>query len=242
MPVDNQRASVWSRPEKRRREHPALSREQIVAEAIRLLDEQGLDALSMRNLGTRLGAGATSLYTHVANKDELLELVVDEVYGEITVAPSEDPADWTGPARQLAVDLRATILRHPWLVAVLGHAGLQHLGPNLMSLVEDILTRFERAGFTLRAGNQAISMLSAYVVGITTTEAAWLTMLARGGHDEVELVQQFLLAGREAVRPYPRLRELHESYDQLAPADTREDSFTVGLDCLLDGMATRLKT
>ena len=69
-------ASPWNRPQKRRTQ-PALSREQIVAEAFALLDAEGIDALSMRKLGARLNAGATSLYTHVANKEELLALVVD---------------------------------------------------------------------------------------------------------------------------------------------------------------------
>ncbi|MBO0515534.1 TetR/AcrR family transcriptional regulator, partial [Streptomyces beijiangensis] len=77
--------SVWTRPQRRVREQPALSRDQIVTEALALLDDAGIEALSMRKLGTRLNAGATSLYTHVANKDELIELVVDLVYGEIEV-------------------------------------------------------------------------------------------------------------------------------------------------------------
>ncbi|WP_435835385.1 TetR/AcrR family transcriptional regulator [Streptomyces avermitilis] len=81
--------SVWTRP-RGGRERPVLSREQIVAEALRLLDSEGIDALSMRKLGNRLSAGATSLYRHVANKDELIELAVDEIYGEIGL--SDAPA------------------------------------------------------------------------------------------------------------------------------------------------------
>src|SRR6478672_5502572 len=84
--------SVWTRPQRRQKEQ--LTRERIVAEAIRLLDEEGLEALSMRSLGQRLGAGATSLYRHVASKDELIELVADEVYGEMEVPTISDPAEW----------------------------------------------------------------------------------------------------------------------------------------------------
>src|SRR3954449_2777040 len=84
--------SVWTRPQRRQKEQ--LTRERIVAEAIRLLDDEGLEALSMRTLGQRLGAGATSLYRHVASKDELIELVADEVYGEIEVPEPSDPSSW----------------------------------------------------------------------------------------------------------------------------------------------------
>jgi len=87
--------SVWNRPRRgRRREQPALTQEQIVGEAIKLLDADGLDALTMRKLGTALGAVATAVYWHVANKEELIELVVDEVYGEIEVPEVSDPSQW----------------------------------------------------------------------------------------------------------------------------------------------------
>lgn len=94
MPANNSPIpSEWAR-RRQQREQPALSQDRIVSEAIRLLDDKGIEALSMRSLGTRLGAGATSLYRHVANKDELIELVVDEVYGEMQVPDADDPAAW----------------------------------------------------------------------------------------------------------------------------------------------------
>src|SRR2546430_5205376 len=76
----------------RRQEQPALTREQIVTEAVRLLHADGLEALSMRKLGTRLGAGATSLYWHVGSKEQLLELAADAVYAEVEVATVAHPA------------------------------------------------------------------------------------------------------------------------------------------------------
>jgi len=82
-PIPPNLGSVWTRPQPQRRQKEQLTRERIVAEALRLLDEEGMEALSMRSLGQRLGAGATSLYRHVASKDELIELVADAVYGEI---------------------------------------------------------------------------------------------------------------------------------------------------------------
>src|SRR5256885_1864718 len=117
--------SVWTRPKRPQKEQ--LSRERIVAEAIALLDEEGMEALSMRSLGQRLGAGATSLYRHVANKDELIELVVDEVYGELDVPEITDPAGWRLALHVTAHSLRQTGLRHMWLMNVLGQVGLNYL-------------------------------------------------------------------------------------------------------------------
>lgn len=97
MPADKPPIpSVWARP-RARRAQPALSRERIVAEAVRLLDEEGMEALSMRGLAVRLGTAATSLYRHVANKDELIELVVDELYGELEVPDPVGATGWRAP-------------------------------------------------------------------------------------------------------------------------------------------------
>lgn len=133
--------SVWTRPQRRVREQPALSQEQIVSEALALLDDAGIEALSMRKLGTRLNAGATSLYTHVANKDELIELVVDLVYGEIEVPGGA--GEWRDAAAVSAYSLRAMVLRHPWVASVLGQVGLAGLGPNVMRMAERMQALFE---------------------------------------------------------------------------------------------------
>src|SRR5246127_5588344 len=116
--------SVWAR--QGAAEPPALNRAAIVREAITLLDAEGIEALSMRKLGAALNAGATSLYRHVATKDELMELAVDEVVAEITV-PSADSPDWRAAAAETARSFRATALRHPWVASVLGQAGLAYL-------------------------------------------------------------------------------------------------------------------
>lgn len=88
--------SVWAR-RTREADQPALSRAAIVREAVVMLDADGVEALSMRKLGARLNAGATSLYRHVATKDELMELAVDEVFGEIAVPPPTAPTGGPPP-------------------------------------------------------------------------------------------------------------------------------------------------
>src|SRR5690349_21642706 len=126
--------SVWLRPSTRKRAgQPTLDRDQIVRAALAMLDEEGLPGLSMRRLGTRLGAGATSLYWHVANKDDLLELVVDEVLGEIYV-PEPGDTHWRMALSVMANGMRTAFLRHPWVLSLLGTKPT--LGPNAMRMGE----------------------------------------------------------------------------------------------------------
>ena len=121
-----------------------------------MLDAEGIEALSMRKLGARLNAGATSLYRHVATKDELMELAVDEVFAEMAIPPADSP-DWRAAVAEAARSFRATALRHPWLASVLGQAGLAYLGPNLMSFSERPAALFTAAGFPIRAGRSTSS-------------------------------------------------------------------------------------
>ncbi|WP_020673023.1 TetR/AcrR family transcriptional regulator [Amycolatopsis nigrescens] len=234
MPADEQPIpSVWTRP--RRRERPALSREQIVAEAVQLLDTEGIEDLSMRRLGGRLDAGATSLYRHVANKDELIELVVDEVYGEIEVPSADDPAGWRASVTVCADSLRAMILRHPWIASLLGEVGLSYLGPNVMRLNDRMLALFEAADFPLDEADKAISTVSAYVIGTAISEAAWLTMVSRSGETEQGWSERLRPAVEEAAQDYPRLRETFTGSAGQDLHRRREENFHYGLERILDG-------
>ncbi|MEV4254174.1 TetR/AcrR family transcriptional regulator C-terminal domain-containing protein [Spirillospora sp. NPDC049652] len=244
MPTERQPIpSVWARPRPRRREQPALGRAQIVAAALELLDAEGIDALSMRKLGARLNAGATSMYTHVANKDELLELVVDEVYGEVeppALPGTDDPADWQAAMARCAHSLRAAFLRHPWAVSVLGETGLAYLGPNVLRLMEALLTVLEEGGLELAAAEQAVHTLIAYVVGVSTSESATLRTLARSGRSQREWAERLLPAAAEATRAYPRLHKIYTARRDDAARVVRDDDFEVGLECVLQGIARRL--
>jgi len=231
--------SVWARRRKTR-EQPALSRDRIVAEAVRLLDEEGNDALSMRALGTRLDAGATSLYRHVANKDELIELVVDEVYGELPVPASDDPAGWRAAVEGNARDLRAAALRHPWMVSVLGRVGLSRLGPNLAGVSEGLLGVFEAAGFGVEEADQAMSTVIAYVIGMVTSEVAYLSVFESSGRSEREWREGLAPAMEEAVRDHPRLRAGHVAQENRSLEEIRDGGFDYGLQRVLDGLETRL--
>ncbi|MFF2141228.1 TetR/AcrR family transcriptional regulator C-terminal domain-containing protein [Kitasatospora sp. NPDC058190] len=235
--------SPWNRPP-RRRDQPALSREQIVTEALALLDSDGIEALSMRKLGARLNAGATSLYTHVANKDELLALVVDQVFGELPLPPAEgaeDPEVWRATVVDCADSMRAAILRHPWMVSVIGDVGMVYLGPNWMRISEALLALMEAAGFELVEANDAMSAVMGYTIGTACVEAAWLSALTKSGQDERVWMEQLLPAVLEATKSHPRLHRLYTTQvQQEVNEGSRDNSFIRGVGVILDGIeATR---
>ncbi|WP_425247531.1 TetR/AcrR family transcriptional regulator [Streptomyces sp. NEAU-NA10] len=231
--------SVWAR-ERREPDQPALSRNAIVREAVAMLDADGVEALSMRKLGARLNAGATSLYRHVATKDELMELAVDEVAAEIHV-PDADAPDWRAAVTEAASSFRATALRHPWLSSVLGQAGLAYLGPNLMSYSERLAALFTAVGFPEPAG--ALDTVLSYVIGMSTTEAAWLITVARSGETEADFIARLLPAAQEAAAGHDHLAASYAETEPAAttdPAALREAKFTYGLEVVLDGLSLRL--
>jgi AcrR family transcriptional regulator len=241
MMATEEYTSVWTRPKRgRRREQPALSQEQIVAEAIKLLDTDGLDALTMRKLGAALGAVATAAYWHVANKDELIELVVDEVYGEIEVPGVTKAAQWRDAAETSARSVRAMIVRHPWMAATLADVGMKYLGPNLMRVSDEMLGVYLSAGFELVEADHASQTVLGYVIGIASIEAATAAKLNRSGKDMQEWREAVWPAAVKAAEPYERMRALYAAYGDTDLVEGAEDSFTYGLNRILDGLEARL--
>ncbi|MFJ4688714.1 TetR/AcrR family transcriptional regulator [Streptomyces sp. NPDC088789] len=232
-------ASVWTRPGRPQREQ--LTREQIVAAAIELLDLEGIEALSMRKLGSRLNTAATSLYRHVANRDELIQLVVDDIYGELDLPATADRARWRAAVTGIAAGLRAMTLRHPWIAPELGQVGLVHIGPNAMRMTAGLLAQFEAAGFPADEKDQAVGTLTAYVIGIATSEAAYLSSLARSGRTEQEWVADLRPAYDDASRQHPGLRDGNSARQDVPPRQIRDDDFSYGLDRVLDGLTARLR-
>ncbi|MDT7844500.1 TetR/AcrR family transcriptional regulator [Streptomyces justiciae] len=230
--------SVWAR-EQRTPDQPALSRAAIVREAVAMLDADGIEALSMRKLGARLNAGATSLYRHVATKDELMELAVDEVAAEIRVPELQDGAAWRAAVTEAAAGFRATALRHPWLSSVLGQAGLAYLGPNLMTYSERLAALFTAAGFP--EPSRAIDTVLSYVIGMSTTEAAWLTTVARSGETEATFIARLMPAAQQAAAGHEHLAGSYTDAAAITdPVALRDEKFRYGLEVVLDGLALRL--
>ncbi|MFE2109734.1 TetR/AcrR family transcriptional regulator [Kitasatospora sp. NPDC059463] len=237
--ITNPIPSVWARRQ-REAEQPTLSREAIVREAIAMLDAEGAEALSMRKLGARLNAGATSLYRHVATKDELIELAVDEVFGEIPV-PDPGASDWRADVFATCDAFRATTLRHRWLGSVIGQAGLVYLGPNLITVSERMAALFSAAGFP--EPSRAIDTVLSFVLGMSTTEAAFLTTVQRSGQSEAEFIARLMPSAQEAVAGHEFLAGAFAEAEANAatdPAVLRHEKFSYGLNVILDGLALRL--
>ncbi|MER8199721.1 TetR/AcrR family transcriptional regulator C-terminal domain-containing protein [Streptomyces microflavus] len=217
--------SVWARPQATTRVRPALSRSVIVSEAILMLDAEGVEAVSMRKLGARLDAAATSLYRHVALKSELMELAVDEVLAEVA-QPTADHPDWRAALTEFAASFRATALRHPWLCTLLGQEGLAYLGPNLSKMNEGLFTLFSTAGFP--DPTSAINAVYSYAIGMVSTESAWLNTVTRSGQTEAAFLTRLHPNSSATVSDTP---------DAVA---IRDHNFAGALNIVLDGLAYQL--
>ncbi|MFD0683634.1 TetR/AcrR family transcriptional regulator [Actinomadura fibrosa] len=227
-------SSVWTRPARARRDQPTLTRDQIVDAALALLDAEGLDGLSMRRLGTRLNSGATSVYWHVANKDELLELAMDRVMAEVAVP---DPADggWRAAAAGYARSLRAMIHRHPWTVTLFGSRPM--LGPNSTRVLDEVLVAFGAGGFTGFDLEYAWSLVVDYVIGAAGSEASWqVNQTGASAADWIGALGPYL-AGIRADRP--QLAAHIEEVWAKETGDVLEGRFAFGLGCVLDGLEAR---
>ncbi len=150
----------------RRRREP-ISREAIVTAAIRLLDGEGLAALSMRRLAEELGTGAASLYWHVGSKDGLLDLVFDKLIGEEQV-PDADAARWQEQLKDIARAQRRISLRHPYLVRI--SIGRIPMGPNALRFSERVIAILRAGGLPPRLAVSGYLLLIATVNGFTVDE------------------------------------------------------------------------
>lgn len=233
--------SVWLRPPRSGRgQQPALSREQIVRTAIDMLDTEGTEGLSMRKLGTRLGAGATSLYWYVAHKDELMELAVDEVLGEVYV-PEVGDTGWRVGASVLCTGMRATLVRHPWVLGQLG--ARPNMGPNAMRMGDRTVALLVAAGFSGLEVSYASSMLMSHAIGSATAAAAAANVVKESGQPLDDILDTLRPQVDVIARDHPDYEKWwHEVSSQVRPSTIFEDGFRFGLERLLDGLDLWLKT
>lgn len=236
---DREYPSVWARPARKERS-TTLSRDQIVRQALELLDSEGIEALSMRKLAARLESGTTSLYWHVANRDELLELVVNEIYGELDAPDPAEGVDWRTATRRFALSLRSSALRHRWTIAVLEHLVAAYPGPNLNAAVERMLGVLESASFDLPEAERALGAVSAYVTGMAMGEVALHNRLARNGQTMEEWLAEAVQMAADDTQDHERLDVIVAGYAGQDPLKVIEDDFDYGLDLLLAGLASRL--
>lgn len=224
----------WQRTPVRqvRRRRDPISRGAIVSTAIRLLDAEGLGALSMRRIASQLGTGAASLYWHVGSKDGLLDLVFDEIVGEVRV-PDPDPLRWREQVKDIARAQRAVSLRHPYAVQL--SIGRIPLGPGALRYSERTLAVLRAGGLPPRLAVQGSHLLIATVNGFTLDETG-----VDGPADEALAAAVPVAADRAssylAALPPQRFPNLVALADEFSYADP-DERFELLIDIFVDGLA-----
>ncbi|MFE9612913.1 TetR/AcrR family transcriptional regulator C-terminal domain-containing protein [Streptomyces sp. NPDC006012] len=216
-----------------------LTRDQIVRTAIELLDADGLEGLNMRALGKRLDSAATAVYWHVKNKDNLVLLATDQVWGELKL-PDLDAVDCRTAASAMATDLYGMFVRHPWLVQVF--AAHVVYGEGKARHDDHSLAVYEAAGFTGAQADQAAATVFTYVLGNAAGIAATASLTRKLNEDGTPAAEQFheaMAKARDIALRYPRLRARLETQAAAEYAAAPDETFEFGLHALLDGLAPR---
>jgi AcrR family transcriptional regulator len=226
--AERDRELIWFRePRGRRGPKPTLSPAQITEAAVELADAEGLEAVSIRRIASRLDAGATSLYWHVSSKDDLHELMVDAVIGEIELP--ELSGDWRADLRRLALSTWATLSEHRWLVLL----GIQPgLGPNTRRYGDVALRIFDPIDLDLSTRTNVLAAINNYIFGFLHREIAWEQLRERSGLNDAQWRARLEAYLEEAAQQDPNIAEqMAERFGLVS-----RESFGFGLDCLLDGI------
>jgi AcrR family transcriptional regulator len=212
-----------------------LGRDQIVAAAIRLIDADGLEGFSMRKLGLELGAGATSLYWHVKDKDQLIDLVLDEIVGEVKL--DDDRAlPWRERVLYVAGGLRRVVRQHRHLAALAGTR--VSMGPNLLTAMEHLAAIIRTGGFTGSRLTLAFSAVLTFSLGTGIMESREFTGPGSEGKTLEEL-QWMVVEMFRSLPPdeYPNMISMVSEDVSEIDEDTQ---FLYGLERLLDGLEADL--
>jgi AcrR family transcriptional regulator len=221
----------------------ALSRAEIVNTAIAVADVEGADAISMRRIARELNSGTMSLYWHIASKEELLDLMIDSIQGELLVP--EPSGNWREDMRTIALTTRSVLHSHRWVMDFLG--GRPPMGPKSLRFVEEALGRLAAIGLDPGAAVNILTAMATYVQGAVLREVQEANgelyqQQQSAGLSEAEkeeMVSTFTARLRAAGR-FPHLADMIDAGVDPDAAETRDARFEFGLDCLLDGIAARL--
>jgi len=206
-----------------------LSRERVLRAAVALADERGIEELSMRKLGQALGVEAMSLYNHVANKEDVLDGMVDFVVGEIDPLPTG--TDWKTAMRQRALSARRALLRHPWASRVL--ESRTNPTPTVLEYFDSMIGLFRAGGFSIDLTHHAMHAMGSRLLGFTQE------LFDDSNNDLGPEVQAIML--REMATKYPHLSEMalaisHDENSVVGKGCDDQFEFEFALDILLDGL------
>ncbi len=227
--TDGRARSLWFDPptdDQDRR--PRLTRERVVAEALAVIAQDGIQALTMRGLAARLGVVPGAVYHHVRNKQQLQDLVLDNVLAEVDVH-LDHALGWTDQLKVLAHRLRQVLEQHPGVARIL--KSRDPLGPHSLALAEAFLEPLQAAGFGERDAGLAFFLLVDYTVGFAVSDTS-------------------TSVNEQRVRDPATRAQLHQFFRSLPPdqfpalvalgehvwIDNRDERFTAGLHVLVDGL------
>jgi AcrR family transcriptional regulator len=215
---------MTTRPETGAGPRIPLTRDRVLQAAVALADETGIDALTMRRLGERLGVEAMSLYNHVANKDDLLSGMADTVLGEVEL--STEDVEWRTAMRRRAGSVREMLVRHPWAAILVG--ALPHPGPATLRYIDSVLGSLISAGFSADMASRAFWVLDSYVYGFARQQSNVQLQLA-ADPTSPQATQDL------PAETYPHLVEVAVSFAS-GPGWNVESEFEFGLAMILDGL------
>lgn len=204
----------------------SLTAERVITGAVALADEIGIDAFTIRKLADAIDAKPMTIYHHVPNKEAIIDGMVDQVFSEIDLPPTE--LDWRPAIVVRCRSMRDVLARHPWASPLMdsrttpGMAMLQHH--------DAVLGCFRTAGFSLEATGHAYAIIDAFLYGFALQEA---TLPATGGPEIAEVAAQ--MADQMATGLFPHLAEFTVGH-VLQPGYEFGDEFDFGLNLILDGL------
>ncbi len=204
-----------------------LSRDRVLRAAVALADEAGIEALSMRRLAEELAVVPMALYKHVANKEELLDGMIDVIVGEID--PQISGADWKSVVRQRILSARRALLRHPWASRVL--ESRSNPTPVLLEYMNSMIGIFRAGGFSINLTHHLMHAIGSRLLGFTQE------LFDDSPSAAPEMPPDML---REMARSYPYIAEIagaasHDEGTVVGPGCDDQFEFEFSLDLLLDG-------
>lgn len=202
-----------------------LSRTRVLQAAVALADEAGLEGFSMRGLAQELGVVPMALYKHVANKEELLDGMVDIVFSEIEL-PSGD-LDWKSALQSRAISTREALQRHSWAIGMMES---RHPGPANLRNHNAVMGCLRNAGFSFKMAIHAYSVQDAYIYGFALQERD----LGFESPDSAGEAAQRRAQAIDALESYPYLAEIATKLPESGYDNTLE--FAWGLDLILEGL------
>ncbi|MBU4555831.1 MAG: TetR/AcrR family transcriptional regulator, partial [Actinobacteria bacterium] len=206
-------------------DRPPLNRDRVLVAAVEIADERGLAAVTMREVASRLGVEAMSLYNHVANKDDILDGMIDLVVEQIDVPADAD--HWHEAMRRRAISAREVFTRHPWASALLDSR--ESSGPTRLRYLDSILGALMRAGFSVDGAARAFSLLDSYIYGFGIQQMNFSADEGASTEEMAEAILAYIPA-----EEYPYLHTM-ASHAMEVGYDVDSD-FEFGLEIILDGL------